>query len=319
MKRLMYGLLMSMMVLCSCVNTAQAKFPSKPITAYCVFGPGGVGDLSLRVLADYATKNGYNMNVVNMPGGGGAQAGLEVLKARPDGHRLLFATTSLTVAAARKNLGFKITEDFIPVAGLNTMYLSFCVNAKSNIKTMQEWIDLAVANPGKYAYASPGAVSTQRLFMTNLLNKKYPNSNVQNVPFASGNEGNSALLGGHISAVIGVPGTNKPYIDSGDFNFLAVTSPERLAEYPDVPTFAELYGEEFFGGIYHVIYAHKNTPKEIIAELEAVFGAALTDPETAEKLTGMLFEPQFDTSEVATQKVKEQHAFVVEAMKGLDL
>lgn len=320
MKRLFCSSLICFMSLFSVLDNAKAAdYPTKPITAYCMYGPGGVADLALRVFADYASRNGYNMNVVNMPGGSGAKAGLELLKSRPDGYKVLFATTALSQTAARKNLGFSIKDDFIPVAGLNMMYLSFCTDAKSDIMTMQDWIDKAIENPGTYTYSSPGAFSTQRIFMTNLFNKKFPGSMPKNVPFASGNEANSALLGGHVSAAMGVPGTNKPYIDSGDFRFLAVSSPERLEEYPDVPTFAELYGDEFVSGTYHIIYVHKDTPKEIIAQLETLVKNALADPEVAEKLNTMMFAPEFDTSEQAIQKVRDHYDYVVEVYKTLDL
>lgn len=276
---------------------AQAEYPDKPITVYCQWGPGGSADLGLRVLAEYATKHGVPMNVVNKTAGSGSQGGMEVLKARPDGYLFLFAGGSLHILSLVKNVGFKLTDDFTPVADLIDMPLTFCVRSDSGIKSFDEWIELAKQNPGKYNYGSPTALSPQRFFMSNLLKDKFPGVDAPHVPFSSGHESNTALLGGHTKATFGVPGTNKSYLNSGDFTLLGVTSDERLKEWPDAPTFKEKYGDDYVMASYHGLFAHPKTPKPIVEKVSKLMDDALKDPEVIAKFEKIGIIPSYKNPE----------------------
>lgn len=320
MKRLFCAVLTAALAvgLCASPATAAKKYPTKPINVLCVYGPGGAADLALRVVAEYATKNGFTMNVVNKPGGGGSQASIEVLKSRPDGHTVLFTSTGLITLPLLKNVGYK-PSDFQPVADITDMPLTFCVRSDSGIKTFPEWIAQAKDNPGQFNYGSPGSITAQRLFMSTLIRDKFSGYEVPHVPYTSGHEANTALLGNHIKAAFGVPGTNQNYLRSGDFALLAVTSPERLPEYPDAPTFKELYGDKYVWFSFHGLFVNKRTPKEVVDALSGIVGAALKDPEVIDKFQKIGVTANYRTPEEFQQTVTRYEAFITEAMEGLNL
>ena len=284
MKRFSSLLMASLVALGLCVAPAGAapNYPAKPINMLCVFGPGGAADLGLRVVAEYATKHGFNMNVVNMPGGSGTQAAMQVLNSRPDGYNVVFGSTSFVTLPMMKRLGYTI-DDFIPVADITDMPLTFCVRSDSGINSFDEWMALAEKNPGQYNYGSPGSITSQRQFLSVLLKDKFPNASVNHVPYTSGHEVNTALLGNELKAAFGVPGTNQNYLKSGEFKLLAVTSDKRLPEYPDAPTFAELYGDKYYWVSFHGIFVKKGTPMDIVEKLSNIVGEALADPEVQQK------------------------------------
>lgn len=295
---------------------AAAKFPQRAITVNVVFGPGGGADLGMRVVADFAGKNGMAMNVVNKPAGGGSQAALDTLSARPDGHAVLFASTSLITLSLTQSPGY-VMSDFTPVANISNMPLTFSVLSSSGIKTFQEWMDRAKAEPGKFSYGSPGPMSAQRMFIETLVKEKFPDVRVSHVPYASGHEANTALLGGQIQAAFGVPGTHKSYLQSGEFTMLAVTSVERLPEYPDVPTFRELFGDRYVWESYHGLLVNSKTPKNVVDALANMVEAALKDPEVLERFDKIGITANFMNPKDFAARLETLTVFIKDSLANL--
>lgn len=298
-------------------SSTAAEYPTKPINVNCIFGAGGSTDLVLRVVADYATKHGYTMNVINKPGGGGAQAGMEVKKSRPDGYTLLFASPSFITLTQMKKVGCTI-EDFVPIAAVTEMYVNFLVRSESPIKSFKEWMDKAKAD-SKYNYGTPGPVSSQRIFMTKLLKEKYGDMKIAHVPYTSGHDVNTALLGNHITAAFSVPGVTMPYMKSGQFRMLGVSSNERLPEFPDVPTFVELYGKDYYWSSFNGFFAPKNTPKEVIDKLAALFKDAMADAEVHEKMNKLAMPVIYRGPAEFADDVSRISAATREALKEMKL
>lgn len=311
---------LAVIMLCASPSAAAKKgnYPRKPITVYCIYGPGGAADLAMRLVAEHAGKNGVSINVVNKPAGGGAVASLDTLKAKADGYTVLYSSTALITLPLMKNVGFTI-DDFRMVSNVSDMPLTFCALTSSGIKSFQEWMDKAKAEPGKYSYGSPGPISAQRLTMTTLVNEKFPGVQVQHVPYSSGHEVNTALLGGHVQAAFGVPGTNRNYLKSGEFTLLAVTSSKRLAEYPDVPTFAEMFGDRYTWASFHGLFVPKKTPEAVVEKLDSIVRAALTDPEVIAKFEKIGTTADYRGSKDFTESTNTMRKFIEEAFKGLDL
>lgn len=320
MKRLLscVSLALTAMLLFSGTAFSAAKYPRKPITIYCVYGPGGAADLALRLVAEHAGKKGISINVVNKPAGGGTVAALDTLKARPDGYTALLISTGLITMPMMKNVGFH-TDDFTAVANISDMPATFCVLSTSGINSFAEWMEKAKAEPGVYNYGSPGAITSQRLIMTTLVNEKFPGVQVAHVPYGSGHDVNTALLGGHIKAAFGVPGTNRNYLKSGQFKLLAVTSSKRLAEYPDAPTFSELYGERYTWQSFHGLFVPKKTPKAVVDALAAIVKDALDDPEVIAKFDKIGATADYRGPEEFAASTAKLRKFVEEAFQGLNL
>ena len=242
---------------------ARAAYPDRPVNIIIPFGPGGAVDIAARILAEYfQTKHNITLNILCKAGGAGAPAMLEVAKARPDGYTYGFpSVTTFSTTPQVKATGYNI-KDFRTVAQVSVMWLSLAVNADSPIKDFKGLIEAAKANPGKYNYASHGALSTQRLFMTLLL-KQFPDVTLPHVAYTSGHDVSN----------------QKPYVLSGDFRMIGVSSPERLPEFPDVPTFAEQLGnKELTLGSAHGLLAPRRVPDDRVETMQNLIKEALADP-----------------------------------------
>lgn len=258
---------------------ARAAYPDRPVNIIIPFGPGGAVDIAARILAEYfQTKHNITLNILCKAGGAGAPAMLEVAKARPDGYTYGFpSVTTFSTTPQVKATGYNI-KDFRTVAQVSIMWLSLAVNADSPIKDFKGLIEAAKANPGKYNYASHGALSTQRLFMTLLL-KQFPDVTLPHVAYTSGHDVSTALLGRHVTSGFGVTINQKPYVLSGDFRMIGVSSPERLPEFPDVPTFAEQLGnKELTLGSAHGLLAPRRVPDDRVETMQNLIKEALADP-----------------------------------------
>lgn len=278
------ALLVCVMLIHGAPSSAKAAYPDRPITIIIPFGPGGAVDIAARILAENILgKHKIVLNVVCKPGGAGAPAMLEVAKARPDGYTFGFpALATFSTTPQAKPSGYSI-EDFRAVVQISVMWLSLAVNKESGIKNVDDLIKAAKADPGKINFATHGALSTQRLFMTRLLGTKYPDVTLPHVAYASGHEVSTALLGKHVASGFGVTTNQKPYVASGDFTMIGVSSPERLAEFPDTPTFAEQLGPDFVFGSSHGLIAPKKVADDRVLFMQNLIKEALEDPDVKEK------------------------------------
>ena len=182
LQALFCALLVCTLLLSGLPRTASAAYPDRPVTIIIPFGPGGA----------------------------------DVAKARPDGYTFGFpAIAPFSTTPQLKKTGYTLA-DFRAVVQVTNMWLSLAVNADSGIKTINELMAAAKATPGKYNYATHGALSTQRLFMSRLL-KAFPGVDLPHVSYTSGHEVSTALLGRHVTSGFGVTTNQKPYVLSGDF------------------------------------------------------------------------------------------------------
>ncbi len=277
---------MSVVILSLCFpQFALAKYPTRPITIIIPFGPGGAVDIAARIIAEYFQgKHNITLNIVCKGGGAGAPAMLDVAKARPDGYTYGFpAIATFSTTPQVKKTGYSI-DNFKAVAQVTNMVLSLSVNADSNIYSIKDLFEAAKKEPNKYNFATHGALSTQRLFMANIL-QAYPDVNLPHISYTSGHDVSTALLGKHITSGFGVTVNQKPYVASGDFRMIGVSSAERLSEFPDVPTFKEQLdnNDKFVFTSSHGLLAPKRTPDECVIIMQDLIKEALSDPQVQEK------------------------------------
>ena len=163
MRKIIFALLA--LVLVTPIHQAQAKWPEKPIRLVLPFGPGGVADVTARILAaKLSDKFGQQVVVENMPGPGGIAAARAVIGAAPDGYTMLYVTngTAISVAAFSK-LPFDPVKDLEMVSMVGTFDLVFAVDASSDYKTLGDFIKAAKANPGKLNIGTTLLGGTQNL------------------------------------------------------------------------------------------------------------------------------------------------------------
>ncbi len=287
-RNLLFSILCVSMLSIGVPSVAKAAYPDRPINIIIPFGPGGAVDIAARILAEhFQTKYDITLNVVCKAGGAGAPAMLDVAKARPDGYTYGFpALATFSATPQIKKTGYNL-ESFKSVAQITNMWLSISVSADSGITSVKQLIEMAKKEPGKYNFATHGALSTQRIFMGNIL-QAYPGINFPHIAFTSGHDVSTSLLAGkHITAGFGVTTNQKPYVLSGDFTMIGVSSPERLPEFPDVPTFVEQFGEDkkYVFASSHGLIAPRRTPDANIAIMSNLLKEALADPSVQEKFT----------------------------------
>jgi tripartite-type tricarboxylate transporter receptor subunit TctC len=251
-------------------------FPNKLIRIIVPFTPGGSNDVLARELATgFQAKFNQNAIVENRPGGGGTIAYAYVEKAPPDGYTLLVVPASFTmVPHLSKNSGFNPLTGFAPINMVIDVPFVMVVPADVPAKTVQEFIALAKAQPGKLTYGSVGVGTPQHLGAE--LFKLHAGVDLVHVPFRGATAVMPDLLAGRIQMFIGAINTLLPLIREGKLRALAGTGTKRIASLPDVPTMAEIFpGFEVGSGVGLV--APAGTPAAVVETLhKAVAEIAVT-------------------------------------------
>jgi len=273
---------------------AADDLPSgKPITIIIGFVAGGASDTSTRLVAKKVSENiGQPVVVENRPGAGATIATQYVANSKPDGSTLILGTIGpIAVAPHLMQLGYDPIHDLAPI----TMGVNFpnvlVVHPSLNVKTLQEFIDLAKKEPGKLTYAATGVGSASHL-AGELFNQR-AGVEILHVPYKGGAAAMVDLLGGRISAYYSTPSTAEPHIKSGKLIALATTGLKRSEMFPDIPTIAESGYPGFNASNWYAYLAPAKTPEATLNRLNTEFVRALNDPEVREQLAqhGLVPDP----------------------------
>jgi len=278
-KRLMVVLLMagffSILTMGDSCIAAEETFPIKPIQFWVGFGAGGGTDTTGRALVEATSKNFAQPFVVtNKPGGGGAVMTAELKTAKPDGYTVGILTASALISAHMRKVPYHPVRDFDSILQYASYQYGVVVRTDSPWKTLNDLIAYAKANPGKVSYSTAGAGTPQHLVMVQLgevLKVKWTH-----VPFGSGVEATTALMGGHVDFSAGTPEW-KPQVDAGRLRLIAVQMDKRIPAYPNVPTFIEL-GYNLVAPSIASILGPKGIPKERVKILHDAFYKGIQDP-----------------------------------------
>jgi tripartite-type tricarboxylate transporter receptor subunit TctC len=264
--------------------TAQ-DYPNRPIRLIVGFPPGGGVDITARLLSVSMTQAlGRAVVVENRSGAAGNIATEYVAKADPDGYTLLMGNTgSLTINPfLYPNLSFQTQRDFAPVALISTAPLAMVVHPSVPAKTLQDFIAMAKASPGKVNFGTGGSGSIAHLTMELL--KLQTGADMVHIPYRGGTPAISDLVAGQLQMVVeGVPLVS-PLVLAGKLRALAVTSATRSPVLPDVPTAVESGFPTFVVTAWYGIVAPAGTPGAIVQRLNKVANDALKDPGLREKL-----------------------------------
>ena len=217
---------------------AWAAYPEKPVTLVVPFAPGGSNDIVARQLAKQLTAQwGQPVIIENKPGAGTAIGAAYVAKQRNDGYTLLVASSTFTMAPAVVNsLPFDPVKDFTPIAMIGEVPLALAAKPKSPGKDAKEYFDYLRTTPN-LNYGATGVGSIQH-FAGVMLSQALGN-NMSAVQYKGGSPAMTDTMGGHIEFSIGSMTQVLPQIRNGTLRGVAVTSPQRSAAAPDMPTFQE--------------------------------------------------------------------------------
>lgn len=283
----------SLAALASQIPAAVAQgYPSRPIRFVVPFAAGaGVLDIMARIVSQHlGTSLDQQVVVDNRPGAGGNVGAEIAAKAAPDGYTMLMGNTALVVSPYLfARLPFDPLTDFVPVTQVNSAPLLLVVHPSLPVKSVAELVAYAKARPGKLNYGSGGIGTTP--FLATELFKSLAGIDVVHVPYKGGAPALADLVAGQLSFMIeNVPGT-LPFVKDGKLRALAITSRQRLALVPEVPTMIEagVPGYEMIG--WNGIFLPKGTPAEIVARLSADLMKVLGSAGMKEQLGKLGAEP----------------------------
>ena len=270
---------------------AQDNWPQRAVTLVVPFGAGGSADLTARIIATHLQARFGSPFVVDNKGGAGGSIGAGfVAKAPNDGYTLLVGTVSSNAinAALYTRLPYDLERDFQPVSLLVLFPNLLFVNPKIPAKSVTELIDYLKANPGKVNYGSSGIGTSSHL--SAVMFAVATGTQMTHIPFRSTGEVVNSMIGGHIDLGIDSMTTTIPHAQSGAVRALAVTTPQRNASMPDLPTIGEtLPGYE--ATAWQGLFAPAGTPRPIVDRLAAEVKRILEMPDVAGSLKAVGAEP----------------------------
>ncbi|VFR36191.1 Tricarboxylate transport protein TctC [plant metagenome] len=267
-------------------GAAHAEFPDHSIRLIVPFAASGTTDLAARLVAEFAGRElGQTIVVENRAGAGGSLGMEQVARAAADGYTLGMATmsthgTNPVVYAGR--LRYDPIKDFAPVSNVATVPSVFAVHPSVPAKTMQEFIALAKAEPGKYTYASPGTGSLGNANVEHFA--ALAGIQLLHIPYKGGGPAMNDAIAGQVNAITDNLPSALAHIRAGRLRALAVLGEQRSPMLPDVPTYVELGYPQMGGGGWFGIVAPAGTPKDVVARLNSAIHAAMKQPEFITKM-----------------------------------
>lgn len=253
-------------------------FPSRPITLIVPFAAGGPTDTLARILSERIAAELHTTVVVeNVAGASGSIAGARVARATPDGTTITIGHWGTHVLnGAVLKLPYDVVADFEPVATI-AMGTQLIVGRKSfEANTLKEMIAWLKANPGKATAGTAGAGTGAHV--AGVFFKEKTGTDFQFIPYRGAGPAMIDLVAGQIDIMFDQASNSLPQYRNGAIKAFAVTSPARLASAPDIPTVDEAGLPGLYISYWHGIWGPKNTPKDIVAKLNAAIVAVLADP-----------------------------------------
>ncbi|WP_425644511.1 Bug family tripartite tricarboxylate transporter substrate binding protein [Agrobacterium leguminum] len=256
---------------------AAQSYPERDITLVLPFGPGGIADITARIVADaLGTELGRKIIIINQPGAGGATAAQAVLNAEPDGYTLaLFSNgTAISVPLFNK-LPFDPVSEFVPVSSLAYFDFVFVTKADGKFKAINDILEAAKAEPGALNVGTINTGSTQNLAAE--LFKSAAGIDFTIVPYKATPDLQVALLGGEIDMIIDSQTALQAALQKNQAIAIASSGPRRSSLTGDVPTVIEAGVSGFDVTSWNAIFAPKGTPEEALTALNRALTSVLAD------------------------------------------
>ena len=276
------------------VTHAAETYPSKPGRLILPFGAGASTDIIGRIFAQrFSEAWGQTLVVDNRAGAAGILGTELAAKAAPDGYTIFtYGINQAITPHLYKKLPYDALRDFIPLSLYATMPNILCVNLSMPVKTVNEFIKLAKANPGKFKYASSGVGATPHLTME--LFKAVNGLDIVHIPYKAASQGYTDTISGELQTFFfNLPGP-LPFIKAGRLRPLAVSSAKRAEQLPNVPTVMESGIPDFEVTVWQGYAMPKGTSKEHVAKVHAAMMKAFDAPDLKQRFfdNGVAAAPQ---------------------------
>jgi tripartite-type tricarboxylate transporter receptor subunit TctC len=303
-------------------HAAAQNFPSKPVTIIVGVAPGGTLDALARLLAKgMAPVLGQPVIVDNVTGAGGLVGLQKLSRADADGHTLNFTNMSLVIIPhLHPKGGVDPLRDLAPVGNVGTVPMVLSVSNASGIKDLPELLQRLKQNPGKLNFGNGGAGTTAHLSEAMFLNMTKADAAL--VQYRGSGPAIADLMGGTVDAVIDQTVTMMPLHADKRVKAIAISTPKRIAQMPDVPTFAEGGVPQFDLMIWNGLVAPKGTPRPVIDKLAAAVSKVIDSAEFKARLESLaIVAPGRDERgpEPMRKLVERDTARVAEVVKAIGL
>ena len=280
----------ALLMLGSGASVAQ-EWPTKPVRIIHGFTSGGPVDIIARLIGAYFSENlGQQAIVEGKVGAGGTVGANFVAKSEPDGYTLfLMASGHSTAPGLYKSLPYDAAEDFTMISMLANSPFAIITSPGSPYATLQDLVRSARAEPGKIAFATGGVGSGMHLVAVIL--QARTGIQMNHIPYKGGNALNLALVSGEVPVLFTSVAGITPFIESGKMRLLAVTSKQRYAPLPNVPTVAETLLPDFDVRAWYALAGPRKLPAPVVSKLNAAVHAALNRRDFADKLLFLGAQP----------------------------
>jgi tripartite-type tricarboxylate transporter receptor subunit TctC len=263
---------------------SASAFPERPVRLVLAFGPGGLADITFRLVADKLTGIlGKQVVVENQPGAGGVAAASTVMKAAPDGHTLLVLTNGTAISKGLfKSLPFDPVKDFAPVSLVAYFDLVIVANPESKYQSLGDLLAAARANPGKLNFGTINPGSTQNLSAE--LFKSTAGIDVAIVPFRTSPDAATALMAGNLDAVFESYTALRSLVAAKKLRPLATTGSKRSVYLPELPIVKEAGVPTYEVTGWNALGAPAGTPQEIVTLLNRHINTVVAMPDFKQRL-----------------------------------
>ena len=282
-------------------------YPSRPVRFVVPFPPGGGVDIVARALGDkLAPRLGQPVVVENKPGGGTTIGTDAVAKSAPDGYTILVSgiASQAIVHHMHPKRPFDMQRDFAPVARIADGTIAFVVPASSKANSVQEFVALAKANPGKLTYASSGVGGI--IHLTGEMFRQAAGIDITHVPYKGTTQILPDILDGRVDLALDSLPAYLPHIQSGKVKVFAVASRTRSALLPNLPTMAEAGVPGVVSNTDYALYAPAGTRREIVTRLYRETSAVLEMADFRAKLASQSIEVRGGTPEALGAELAEE-------------
>ncbi|MGZ8212202.1 MAG: tripartite tricarboxylate transporter substrate binding protein [Burkholderiales bacterium] len=295
-----------------------AAYPVRPIRVVVPFTPGGQPDIFSRMVGEKLVHSlGQQIGVDNRPGAGGMMGSKTVAEATPDGYTLLSISAAHSIAPAVRKLPYDVLRDFAGISMLyNAAYL-LVVPPALGIKTTQELVALAKAKPGELNFASAGTGSGTH-FAAEMF-KYAAKIDIVHIAYKGIPEAMTDTMANRVQIFMAPLASSVGLVKEGKLRGLGMTSPTRIALYPDIPTIAEAGMPGFRWDSWGAMFAPARTPRAIVAKLNREVVAILNQPDIQKRMRALGAEPAPTTSAELDKHVAQELAMVFKLAKAAGL
>ena len=313
---LIVGVALLLFVAGNLVYAQEAKYPAKPIQVIIPYGPGGTHDIAARIVDSQVQEIlRVPMVHVNKPGGNGVLGAAFAKEQKPDGYTVLYGglTVVVELPIVTPNCSYK-KEDFIPIARVTYGALVLSVKKDSPWNSLEDFIKAAKKDPGKISLGIPGMGTTQHLVAK--LFETEAKIDLNSIPFKGDGPAITALLGGHVQAVMTGITSVTPHLKSGEVKALASSAPEHHAIFKDMPLFRERGFPEVSILSWTGPFVPVGTPEPIVKVLSEAYREAATHESIVTLLEKSGTTPGYLSSEDVKKLIPSEYSKIGKAAKA---